>query len=226
MAIIVVIPYRDRGPQLAKLSARLQQCREVDRVIVCEQEAGDTPFNRGWCKNVGFLLANADPADTVYFHDVDLLPGSQFPGYPAAAKGSVRHLYGHYHCLGGVVGMRACDFRAANGFCNDLWQWGGEDRLLHEACLAARLDIDRSQFATRFARNAYVGEMDAKGAVMAEALARQRFRQALRDGTKPVPDTSHCRAQLDATAYQGVCLWTSAKVWHHVVRPKVQQPGA
>ena len=221
MAVIVVIPYRDRAAQLSKLIPNLLK-RKVDRIVVCEQTNG-TGFNRGWCKNVGFLLSGAEPEDTVYFHDVDLLPGRDFQRYPRAVSRTVRHLYGHYHCLGGIVGMQARDFRTVNGFCNDIWQWGGEDRLLSDACLAKRMHIDRTQFVKRFSRDSYVGEMGSDGLVVPRGIAQTDFRLALQNGAKTVPDVSNCLPQLDKTTWKSVTEKNDdgcPQILHCVVRPR------
>ena len=226
MTIIIVIPYRDRAPQLETLLRTLSARRDVGRVVVCEQAPG-RPFNRGWCKNVGFLLAQASPHDTVYFHDVDLIPGKTFPGYPAATVGAIRHLYGHYHCLGGIVGVRPGDFRKLGGFNNDLWCWGGEDRLL--ALCASRLPrgIDRRQFCLRFSRDSYVREMDEGGVLMCGKDALRMFRQAICGPDKRVPDVSGLIGQLDKTKWKTLAPpETIGKITTHRVCPSIGEKSS
>lgn len=217
MAIIVVIPYRDRAPQLARLVPRLHQLN-VDRIVICEQGAG-TAFNRGWIKNCGFWLARAGPADTVYFHDVDLLPGAIFPLLPTVAPGTVRHLYGHVHCFGGIVGLRAADFIQVNGFTNSLSVWGGEDKLLLDSC--QKLHTDRRQFGLRFGNSRYIGEMNDSGDVMDPGVAHAAFTAMLRHRQKIVPSLVHHRPDLASTQWrlqvQRPTLYNN--VVHYVVVP-------
>ena len=178
MGVIVIVPERDRGAQLEKLVPQLRR-RGVDRVVVCSQPVG-APFNRGLVKNVGFLMARPAPADVVVFHDADLLPGPAFPAtYPALCQGSIAHLYGHRHCLGGIVATHPDTFLSLNGFCNSQWAWGGEDRWLQRSAEAVGVRIDRSTFVDRFADNAFVTEMAADGTQTSATRAAALFAQSL-----------------------------------------------
>lgn len=170
----VVVPFRDRAPQLRALLPFL--AKHFDRVVVAEQALGK-PFNRGAIKHAGALFAAAGPDTTLYFHDVDLLPGPQFPGYPLIppACSRVVHLYGHRHCLGGIVGMTARAYDKIGGFGTDRWSWGGEDTALQAKVLAAGLKIDRSGFTLRYQNDAAIQELDSDGAPMRGAEARRRF---------------------------------------------------
>jgi hypothetical protein len=217
--IFVVIPYRHREKQLHALLQKLQTYPEIYRIVICEQSDDGRPFNRGWCKNAGFLLCKSQPDDTVYFYDVDLLPGPAFFGFPKVEQGEIRHLYGHQHCLGGIVGFCAMDFIHINGFCNDLWAWGGEDRLLTEEAKTHGLNINRSLFLFRFSYNKIIGEMDDCGQVMDDALAKQMFLRDIRDKKKVVPDLSTIalRTALDQTPVHVVSQVTEGIMEHFIV---------
>lgn len=177
MAIVAIIPYRDRAPQIAKLIPELLK-RNVDRVVVSEQAEGKA-FNRGLAKNVGAAFASPGlrDDDTLYFHDVDLMPGAKVRSYPAVSPGTVVHLYGHRHCLGGVVGVTYGTFKRIGGFCNNQWAWGGEDRGLQQAAEAVGVGVDRSLFRQRFTDDAWFAEMDSAGRVMPGLEAKARFLQ-------------------------------------------------
>jgi len=171
MPVTVVVPYRNRGPQLAQLLPVLQSHPDIAHIHVCE-DVGAGPFNRGWVKNVGFLQARElRPDSTVYFHDVDLLPGRLL--YPDATPGGVVHLYGHPHCLGGIVGMRAADFDSVGGFAEDHVLWGGEDRRLRMACAGLAIE---GPYCARFACDATVREMDPAGRPLPGRVARRLHR--------------------------------------------------
>jgi hypothetical protein len=118
-------------------------------VIVVEQSADGYKFNRGKLLNAGFLAAVASsgeraarfglppqPAafDAFCFHDVDLLPGPPLgPWYARRPAPRPLHIgaawtrYPSAAYVGGILTLSARDVRAANGFPNDFWGWGGED---------------------------------------------------------------------------------------------------
>jgi hypothetical protein len=214
---VAVIPIRDRAAQLAKLVPKLLGMK-FDLVVICEQ--GKTrAFNRGLVKNIGFLLADVDPSDTVYFHDVDLLP-NMMRGYPLASCDGITHLYGHQHCLGGIVGMRACTFREIGGFCNDQWSWGGEDRGLQMAATAHHKTICRDYFTARFTDDNRIREMDIEGGVMSGVRAKRLFNASV-GRLKRVPTRTVYEAGLP-TARQKVVRTErirtgDPRVVHHVV---------
>jgi hypothetical protein len=212
MAVIVIVPFRGREPQLTRLLPMLQADANVGRVIVAEPAAGG-PFNRGLVKNVGFMAAGAAPGDTVYFHDVDLLHGPQFTGLTPVAPNEVRHVYGHAHCLGGIVGMQAAVFERVNGFCTHRAAWGLEDRHLREACDAHGVRLARGPEVLRFTNDAVVAEMDARGNVLSGPKAARIFRSA---HTAPQPARPRLNGHLAQTRVS-----TMRWYWHPAM-PKVQ----
>lgn len=181
---VVIIPYRDRAPQLKVLLPRLKP--HFDKIIICEQASG-LPFNRGGCKHAGVAFANLERDDTLYFHDVDLLPMAQFKTYPLVPKNTVIHLYGHRHCLGGIVGMQVATYKTLHGFDTHLWQWGGEDTALQKRAEHSGIRIDRSQFTLRFQNDAVVQELDDAGSPMRGTLARQYFLDAYKHHKEAPP---------------------------------------
>lgn len=214
--VVVVVPHRNRTSQLARLVPCLAALGSVDRVIVVEPVDDGRPFNRGWVKNVGFLLANANDTDTVYFHDVDLLPQMYFLSYPATVRGKVQHLYGHPHCLGGIVGMQAFDFSRVQGFVNDREEWGGEDRYLRQACEFRGLIVPKAPFCPRFYNDNYISEMDDQGRPQAGYQAMAVFRQQLRQ-KKKVCAPSRCMAVGDLPATR----FATVELRYHKKYPKV-----
>lgn len=187
--VFVIIPWSgDRHKQLVRLLHKLTDVRVV--CVRCDQR----PFNRGLVKNAGFLEADPDDGDTVCFHDVDIMPAT--PTYPACEDAmTVRHLYGHRHCLGGVLLMQAGLFRRANGFPVDQWAWGGEDRQLQVAVEGCGAAVDRTWFSPRFTGVAFA-EMDTDGNPMAHREARAAF------ATKQPHTNARLRpSALDRTEY-------------------------
>jgi hypothetical protein len=174
-SIFVVIPYRDRPVALKTLLQQLLRYSNL-KIIICEQEAGES-FNRGWLKNVGFILSGAAGFDTVYFHDVDTIPGPKFVGYKESCH-SVQHLYGHTHTLGGIVAVPAHLFIGANGFTNQLASWGGEDRLLYNAL---QPHVRRPHWTARFSDNSRVYEINEDGIIEDMRHFRARVEKHLQE---------------------------------------------
>jgi N-terminal region of glycosyl transferase group 7 len=170
--VVVIVPYRKRRVQLLKLMAELQTSgRNVSAVVVAEQ--GNTAeFNRGAVKNAGFEMAVADlgleDMDTVVFHDVDVCPEATFKAYPTCVPGVINHLYGHDHCLGGVVCVTVGDFKKMGMFAH--WDyWGREDVHLNDSAKDNGININRRNFTPRLGPKAGKPsrtdffEMDADG---------------------------------------------------------------
>lgn len=151
--VVVIIPYRQRRTQLLKLLAELHKPnRNINAIVVAEQ--GNTgEFNRGAVKNAGFEMAVCDlgleSTDTVVFHDVDVCPETTtFKAYPSCVPGVINHLYGHDHCLGGVVCVTVGDFIKMGMFAH--WDyWGREDVHLSNSAADNGIDINRRNFTPR-----------------------------------------------------------------------------
>lgn len=136
--VAVIVPHRNRAADLRRFFehfAALDARGDRFDVFVVEQAGNDT-FNRGILLNVGFRAARAArDYDRYIFHDVDNYPTqAMFDFYAAFPERNVHfaspHLDYKYHYasfLGGVLGMRARDFEAANGFPTVFFGWGGED---------------------------------------------------------------------------------------------------
>ena len=226
MTVIVIVPYRNREPQLSRILPHLRK-HGADKVVICEQTHDGQPFNRGCVKNLGFLLSGARSKDTVYFHDVDLLPGDAFPGFTAAPDNTILHLYGHVHCLGGIVGMQANVFSAIGGFCNDQWEWGGEDRALQDTALNNNVAINRRRFCKRFSNDAFVRELNGEGRPMPGRLAKVAFLNQINSEVKRVPSHRLYPGLHGDMPMKPTCVgWrTSPQVLHWIVQTKDEQDG-
>lgn len=150
--VVVIVPYRHRRTQLLKLLEELHKPnRNIYAVVVAEQ-ANNADFNRGAVKNAGFEMAVSDlgleDADTVVFHDVDVCPEPHFKAYPSCVPGVINHLYGHDHCLGGVVCVTVGDFKRLGMFSH--WDyWGREDKHLNDSATDIGININRRNFTPR-----------------------------------------------------------------------------
>jgi hypothetical protein len=167
MPVTVILPYRSRETQIEQLVPKLlQKGRNVANIVIAEQ-ANTGPFNRGAVKNAGFDAAvkalGLQDSDTVCFHDVDVCPEDRFGDYPDCRKNEIWHLYGHAHCLGGVVCVTVGDFKKMGQFAH--WEgWGKEDTDLMQSAKRELVHVNHTRFVDRF-KPSPVGfyEMDAQG---------------------------------------------------------------
>ena len=144
--LAVVVPYRNRPQHLMNFLPHLLayfRHDKLDRRIAMSlhvvEQAGNAPFNGGKLKNVGFALVR-DSADYVCFHDVDYLPlwaDYSFSPRPARLIWHGLPLQENWEqFLGGVLMFDKASYERINGYPNNYWGWGFEDREL-----GARLDL-------------------------------------------------------------------------------------
>jgi hypothetical protein len=144
---IIAIPFRNRESHLKYFIDNtvplIQECLPNTRVVVIEQNEGKL-FNRGALLNVAFKEYENK---TKYFftHDVDINP----------TKKCIEELYSrdvdilkiksaHEQSLGGLVKFSHDIFIKSNGFPNNIWGWGIEDRALYYRCCMKNLTITKN----------------------------------------------------------------------------------
>lgn len=137
--VAVIVPFRNRSRNLQEFLSYMhpfltrQQLNY--RIVVVEQTAA-AAFNRAKLFNIGFVEAlKLDQYDCFIFHDVDLLPLSDYNTYSCTHQ--PRHMYSAvdtfrynlpYRTLfGGAVAMQRVHFQKVNGFSNKFYGWGAED---------------------------------------------------------------------------------------------------
>ena len=161
----IVVPYRDRAQHLRQFVTALRAYfsrDKIDRfipyqVLIIEQESG-LPFNRGMLNNIGYILGRSE-CDYTCFHDVDYIP--IWADYSWSDKPTAIVWYGAesrpvvmsiphtrvWHDLqdffGAVALVPNMLFEQANGFSNDYWGWGYEDRDLKRRFEVRNIDFGR-----------------------------------------------------------------------------------
>ena len=133
---IIIIPYRHREAHLdyfIKHTVPLfQKYLPNTKVVVVEQNDGKL-FNRGAVLNVGFKEYQNK---TKYFftHDVDINPTEKcIKEYYVneVDEENVMGIYTSKHItLGGIIKINDSTIHKINGFPNDIWGWGNEDKAL------------------------------------------------------------------------------------------------
>jgi len=133
---IIAIPFRNRDRHLEYFIKNtvhlLQEYLPNSKVVVIEQNEGKL-FNRGALLNVAFKEYENK---TKYFftHDVDINPTKKCIGEYYTREVNDTDVLGIYtsicNTLGGIIKMKDNTIHKINGFPNDVWGWGTEDKAL------------------------------------------------------------------------------------------------
>ncbi len=146
---LIIVPYRDRAEHLkiflSEVIPMFETYMASYHVIVVEQEEGKS-FNSGKLINVGF--AEYENCRFVMKHDIDTIP----------SENQVRKLYlnraydlhriwaAHNAVCGGVCVFKQNTFKDVNGFPNDCWGWGIEDRAMYYRCKILQKNVSRHRY--------------------------------------------------------------------------------
>lgn len=147
---IILIPYRNRQEHLEYFIKNTAQIIEKhmprSKVIIVEQ-ANDKLFNRGLLLNIGFKEYSDK---TTYFmtHDVDINPTADtiLKYYTKSVPDrAVMGIYtSAFNTLGGIIKMRSTLPEVVNGFPNNFWGWGAEDKALQNRCEFMNISISKN----------------------------------------------------------------------------------
>jgi len=133
---IIVIPFRNRDRHLEYFIKNtvplLQEHLPNRKIVVIEQNEGKL-FNRGALLNVAFKEYENK---TKYFftHDVDINPTKKCIEEHYIKEVNESNVLGVYtscsNTLGGIIKIKDSIIHKINGFPNDVWGWGTEDKAL------------------------------------------------------------------------------------------------
>lgn len=150
--IIFIIPYRDRKEQKiffeTYIKIILEDVEKYELYFV--HQCDKRPFNRGAMKNIGFLAIKEKykqnyKSMTFVFHDIDTIPHKKNLFDYKTKEGEIKHFYGFFNTLGGIVSINGNDFEKINGYINN-WGWGYEDNNLQIKALSNKIKIVRDPF--------------------------------------------------------------------------------
>lgn len=133
---IIVIPYRKREKHLDYFIKHtvpfIEELMPETKVVVVEQCEGKL-FNRGKVLNVGFK----EYMDKTYYfitHDVDINPTKLCIKKYYKQNINENTVLGIYtsccNTLGGIIKIKSTSINKINGFPNNIWGWGTEDKAL------------------------------------------------------------------------------------------------
>lgn len=142
---IIAVPFRDRKTHLEyfiKNTVPLIQFNLPNsKVVVVEQSEGKL-FNRGALLNIAFKEYENK---TKYFftNDVDINPAPNIikTVYTKEDIDVYRIKSAHNLSLGGIIKVKHDTIFHVNGFPNNIWGWGIEDRALYFRCFIKKVHI-------------------------------------------------------------------------------------
>lgn len=145
---IVIIPYRHREAHLEYFIKHtvplINKYLPNTKFVVVEQNDGKL-FNRGAVLNVGFKEYQNK---TKYFftHDVDINPDEDIVKTIYTIKDIEIHRIksGHNVSLGGIIKVLHDKVYDINGFPNNIWGWGIEDRALYCRSIIKNIKISNN----------------------------------------------------------------------------------
>ena len=128
----ILIPYRNRESELTYFLNNsyplLKKNLEELEILVIEQVDGKQ-FNRGKILNIGF---NESESDYYFTHDVDINPLEEIIKTLYNEEVLCNDIMGIYtscnNTLGGIIKFRSSTYENINGFPNNFWGWGCEDK--------------------------------------------------------------------------------------------------
>ncbi|XP_065216700.1 xylosylprotein 4-beta-galactosyltransferase-like [Planococcus citri] len=142
--LCVLVPFRDVFEELLEFIPHMNEFLNRQKInfhfIIINQATDGHRFNRGSVFNAGFELISKkhSECDYVALHDIDLLPlNDEIPyTYPGDDYYHVASCILHptaAHCnndqyVGGVGLISNKQYIHVNGFSNNFWGWGAEDR--------------------------------------------------------------------------------------------------
>jgi len=142
---IIAIPFRNRDVHLEYFIKNtvplLQEHLPNTKVVVIEQNEGKL-FNRGMLLNVAFKEYENE-TDYFFTHDVDMNPSLEIIKYIYTKEDieMFRIRFLHDTCLGGIIKVKHDIIFDINGFPNNIWGGGIEDRALYYRCCMKNINI-------------------------------------------------------------------------------------
>lgn len=144
---VFIIPHRDREEQLNITLKKINEYIKINNldsdIWVCQQNNFGN-WNKGCNLNIGFLILY-NFYNYFIFNDCDTYLENDFKiKYPN--NNQINHYYGYNYCLGGIFCFPTKIFIQINGFNNNFFNWGREDRDLEDRSKRFDIKINRENF--------------------------------------------------------------------------------
>jgi hypothetical protein len=146
---IIIIPYRNRKEHLElfikDVIPLFEKYLKPFKVVIIEQEVGKL-FNRGMLLNIGFNEYK-DKSKYFFTHDVDIYPNEKCIK-EIYTKEEYNNIVGIYtsdcNTLGGIIKFTTNNFEKLNGFPNNFWGWGVEDKALQNRVEYMKIQVNKN----------------------------------------------------------------------------------
>lgn len=165
--LLVNIPYRARGLHTfrkTQLYNLINNCKEyfklnnIEFKIIIIEQNGDELFNRGKLLNIAFLESEKlfSKYNVTYMHincDYTFNINHTFPKNLLYLDDNFYNLF-NVECmknnsLGGCCLFNSKLFNSINGFPNNFYGWGGEDRHIYYRCLTKNIKIIETKYTNK-----------------------------------------------------------------------------
>ena len=148
---VIIIPYRARERHLEYYIENtvplLQKHMPNSKVVVIEQDWNNKLFNRGCLLNIGVKEYQNKTIHCIT-QDVDINPFEKtiLKYYvDPIPDNSIKGIYTSVcNTLGGIIKMQSKTFFDINGFPNNIWGWGEEDKALQNRAEFKKINIKKN----------------------------------------------------------------------------------
>lgn len=148
---IIIVPYRNRKAHLdifiRDALPLFEKYLQPFKIVVVEQNEGKL-FNRGLMINIGF---NEYKTESQFFftHDIDIIPKEECVKniYTKELSSNITImgiLTSNCNTLGGIIKFNSESFSLTNGFPNNMWGWGVEDKALQNRAELMIVNIEKN----------------------------------------------------------------------------------
>jgi len=155
--LYIICPYRAKADQqfrkdqlqkfLTHMKKYLTEYSNNYTIIVCEQN-DDKPFNRGMLFNIGHLetkkILHINNINIFSHQNVDCLPISV--NYFNFNQFGFKDIYGYPGGLGAMYICNGEDYEKINGYPNNLWGYGADDKALLWRAQINNINVDRTEY--------------------------------------------------------------------------------
>ena len=148
---IILVPYRAREKHLKYYIENtvplLQKHIPNGKVVIIEQDWNNKLFNRGCLLNIG---VKEYQNKTVHYitHDIDINPNENMIlkyYIDPIRDNNIKGIFTSVHnTLGGIIKFNYNTFIKINGFPNDIWGWGHEDKALQNRAEFNQIRIEKN----------------------------------------------------------------------------------
>lgn len=146
---VIIIPYRNRKEHLdlfiKDVIPLFEKYLKPFKLVIVEQNEGKL-FNRGMLLNIGFNEYK-DKSRFFFTHDVDIYPNEKCIKelYTKQEENNIVGIYtSQCNTLGGIIKFTSKNFQKLNGFPNNFWGWGVEDKALQNRVEYMKIQVNKN----------------------------------------------------------------------------------